>query len=77
MSRLIDASTTAEIISNKFGIPIGDLVDVFAEIPTEDKNINSIKKIMCNSYCKFKSGGLDYTQLDMICETCPLTEVIS
>jgi hypothetical protein len=32
--RLIDAVTTAEVIEKHYNIPLGDLVDVFAEIPT-------------------------------------------
>jgi hypothetical protein len=34
--RLIDAVTTAELIEKKFNIPLAELVDVFAEIPTID-----------------------------------------
>ena len=34
MARYIEAVKTAEIISKKFNIPLADLVDVFAEIPT-------------------------------------------
>jgi hypothetical protein len=36
MARLIEAVKCAEIISEKFNIPLADLVDVFAEIPTAD-----------------------------------------
>lgn len=36
MARYIDAVKTADIISEKLNIPLGDLVDVFAEIPTAD-----------------------------------------
>ena len=36
MARYIDAVECAEIISEKCNIPLGDLVDVFAEIPTAD-----------------------------------------
>lgn len=35
--RLIEAVKCAEIISEKFNIPLADLVDVFAEIPTANK----------------------------------------
>ena len=34
MARLVEAVKCAEIISEKFNIPLADLVDVFAEIPT-------------------------------------------
>ena len=36
MPRYIDAVQCADIISEKLGISIGDLVDVFAEIPSAD-----------------------------------------
>ena len=36
MPRYIDAANAADIISDKMNIPLGDLVDVFAEIPTAD-----------------------------------------
>lgn len=36
MARYIDAVKSAEAISEKLKIPLDDLVDVFAEIPTAD-----------------------------------------
>lgn len=36
MARYVEAVNSAEIISEKLNIPLGDLVDVFAEIPTAD-----------------------------------------
>ena len=36
MARYIDAVKTAEIISEKLNVPLGDLVDIFAEIPTAE-----------------------------------------
>ena len=36
MARYIKAVECAEIISKKLNIPLGDLVDIFAEIPTAD-----------------------------------------
>lgn len=36
MARYIDAVTAAEIISEEMGIHIGDLVDIFAKIPSAD-----------------------------------------
>lgn len=36
MSKYINASTAAEIISEKHNIPLSDLVDTFATIPTVD-----------------------------------------
>lgn len=34
MSRCLDAVTAAEIISERLDIDLGDLVDIFADIPT-------------------------------------------
>jgi hypothetical protein len=34
--KYVDAATTAEKISDKFNIPMAELVDVFAEIPAAD-----------------------------------------
>ena len=36
MARYIKAVECADIISERFNIPLSDLVDVFAEIPTAD-----------------------------------------
>lgn len=36
MARYIDAVICADTISEKLNIPLGDLVDVFAEVPTSD-----------------------------------------
>lgn len=36
MARYIEAIKAAEVISEKLNIPLGDLVDIFAEIPTAD-----------------------------------------
>lgn len=36
MTRLVEAVNCAEIISEKLNIPLADLADVFAEIPTAD-----------------------------------------
>lgn len=36
MARYIEAVKSAEIVSEKLNIPLGDLVDIFAEIPTAD-----------------------------------------
>lgn len=36
MTKYVKAVECAEKISEKFGIPLGDLVDVFAEIPAAD-----------------------------------------
>lgn len=36
MSRYIDADKTAEIVSERHGIPLSELADTFAEVPTAD-----------------------------------------
>lgn len=36
MGKLIEAVKCAEVISEKFNIPLADLVDVFAETPTSE-----------------------------------------
>ena len=36
MARYVEVVNSAEIISEKLNIPLADLVDVFAEIPTAD-----------------------------------------
>ncbi len=41
MTKYVEAVKCAEVISEKFGIPLYDLVDVFADIPGVD--IEAIK----------------------------------
>lgn len=36
MSTYIRADVAAEVVAEKHGIPLGDLVDTFADIPTAD-----------------------------------------
>ena len=52
MVRYIEAVKTADIISEKLNIPLGDLVDVFAEIPTanveEVRHGKFIKRTPCS-----------------------------
>ena len=36
MAKLVEAVKCAEVISEKFNIPLADLVDVFAKIPAAD-----------------------------------------
>ena len=36
MARYINAAKSAEVVSEKLNIPLDDLVDVFAEIPSAD-----------------------------------------
>ncbi len=46
MARTIDAVRAAEIISERLYIPIADLVDVFADIPTEESG-STLKIARC------------------------------
>ena len=49
MARYIKAVECAEVISEKFNIPLSELVDEFAEIPTADV----VEVVRCKD-CKFR-----------------------
>lgn len=51
MSKYIDAAQAADIISAKTGIPLSDLVDIFADIPA----VNVAEVIRCKN-CKLFDG---------------------
>ena len=74
MGKLIEAVKCAEIISEKLNIPLADLVDVFAEIPTADVvevmrgkwlNIIFTQRYIC-SLC----GNEIYFGKDKFCSEC-------
>lgn len=74
MGKLIEAVKCAEIISEKLNIPLADLVDVFAEIPTADVvevkrgkwfNIMFTQRYRC-SLC----GNEIYFGKDKFCSEC-------
>ena len=74
MGKLIEAVKCAEIISEKFNIPLVDLVDIFAEIPAADVvevkqgewlNIVSTQRYRC-SLC----GNDIYFGKDKFCNEC-------
>lgn len=74
MGKLIEAVKCAEIISEKLNIPLADLVDVFAEIPTADVvevkrgkwlNIAFTQRYRC-SLC----GNEIYFGKDKFCSEC-------
>ena len=74
MARLVEVVKCAEIISEKLNIPLADLVDVFAEIPTADVvevkrgewlNIVSTQRYRC-SLC----GNEIYFGKDKFCSEC-------
>jgi hypothetical protein len=68
LARFIDAVTCADIISEKLNIPLDDLVDVFAEVPTADvverssfeqvseKYLSYQQKHLAGEYIKAKHG---------------------
>lgn len=70
--RLIDAATAAEIISNKVGVPLVELVDAFADVPTVD----AVEVVRCKDciyfdddvymYCLYHKGMV-MTRKDTYC----------
>ena len=54
MARYIKAVECADIISKKLNIPLGDLVDVFAEVPTADV----VEVVRCRD-CKWLYDEMD------------------
>ena len=52
MARYINAVDCADIISERFNIPLDDLVDVLAEIPTAD-----VAEVVICQECKWYIGG--------------------
>lgn len=49
MARYIDAVKTTDIISERLNIPLGDLVDVFTDIPTADvEEVVRCKDCVCH-----------------------------
>lgn len=48
MKKLVNAAIAAEVISEKYNIPLGELVDVFAQIPTANGDDEEPK---CKSEC--------------------------
>lgn len=53
MNKYIKATDAAEIISEKNKIPLGDLVDIFAEIPAADV----VEVVRCKDCKYFKMMG--------------------
>lgn len=75
MSKLINAADTAELISKKFNIPMADLIDVFAEIPSIEEYSSvplSVKEKMCDIYCRFPRECKTQEGLELLCELCPI-----
>ena len=60
MPKYIEAATAAEVISQKHNIPLTDLVDTFAEIPSADVApvVHGQWKINCDGYYPYCSECL-------------------
>ena len=74
MGKLIEAVKCAEVISEKFNIPLADLVDVFAEIPTADvvevKRGKWLNIIFTQRYICSLCGNEIYFGKDKFCSEC-------
>ena len=61
--RYIEAAKSAEIISEKLNIPLGDLVDIFADIPTAEvvdyEKVAEILRNMFDDDCACNYNGYD------------------
>ena len=64
MGRLVEAVKCAEIISEKLNIPLADLVDVFAEIPTAD--VVEVK----HAYWKVCEDECEICASEFVCSNC-------
>ena len=62
MARFIDAVKTAEIISDKLGIALSELVDVMATVPTAD--VQEVK------HGEWKNQEPGYRVADFMCSVC-------
>lgn len=62
MSKYICAAVAAEVIAEKHGIPLGDLVDTFSDIPAADDACRDcvyarpIKKLKYQHSCQYRNG---------------------
>ena len=74
MARLVEVVKCAEVISEKFNIPLADLVDVFAEIPTaevvEVKRGKWLNIIFTQRYECSLCGNEIYFGKDKFCSEC-------
>lgn len=64
MGRLVEAVKCAEIISEKLNIPLADLEDVFAEIPTAD--VVEVK----HAYWKVCEDECEICASEFVCSNC-------
>lgn len=74
MARYVEVVNSAEIISEKLNIPLADLVDVFAEIPTADvvevKRGEWLNIIFTQRYRCSLCGNEIYFGKDKFCSEC-------
>lgn len=74
MARLVETVKCAEIISEKLNIPLADLVDVFAEIPTAEvvkvKRGKWLNIIFTQRYICSLCGNEIYFGKDKFCSEC-------
>ena len=69
MSKYVNAADAAEKIAEKHGIPLGDLVDTFAEIPAADV----VEVVRCRE-CKYwgdEAGELQRSD-GVLCARCKI-----
>lgn len=71
MARYVEAVNSAEIISEKLNIPLGDLVDVFAEIPTAD--VVEVK----HAYWQVCEDEYEICASEFVCSNCKESFVTS
>lgn len=64
MSKYVKATECAEAISKKYNIPLGDLVDVFAEIPAADV----VKVVRCKDCTNRKTPDCSMYYSCMECD---------
>ncbi len=65
MSRYIDAVKAAEIVSERHNIPLYELVDTFAEVPTAD-----VKEVKHGHWSSFPAYKNNYTDMCYRCTEC-------
>lgn len=67
MSRYIDTVKAAEIVSEKYKIPLSDLVDTFAEVPPAD-----VREVKHGQWSWYRISE-DYIYIKYACSQCHYT----
>lgn len=65
MSKYIDAVKTAEIVSERHKIPLSELLDTFAQVPTAD-----VKEVKHGQWSSFPAYKNNYTDICYECTEC-------